>query len=285
VTPEGFQLARLAARAAAGEARAEAEAERARRALRLSELGSPLLREVHARVAEMHRRNADLHRATARLHQSLLHQMQYAADAISDGHRLVRAVAEVTQAPSSAILLLAGDGSTAEVLTMGTVAEAAQDLELVHGEGPMHTATAADRAVDVEGDAIGEAWPMYAPPVIGLGVRIIVAAPLRIRHDVVGAVGLFDPTDTAVRGPGFQQIVDGLAQVLLERAATEGIPTAVFGAKGMSEIHQACGMVAVEADCDVATALALIRARAFADDVRATTVARRVLSGELRLSI
>ena len=48
-------------------------------------------------------------------------------------------------------------------------------------------------------------------------------------------------------------------------------------------VHQAVGIVAEQAHCDTSAALALIMARAFADDVPSPDLAARIVAGDLRL--
>jgi hypothetical protein len=76
--------------------------------------------------------------------------------------------------------------------------------------------------------------------------------------------------------------------LLLDAAAGSGDGVAdttplLEGGDGRHELHNAAGIVAERAGCDTAGALALIRARAFADSVPPLVVARRVICGELRL--
>jgi AmiR/NasT family two-component response regulator len=49
-------------------------------------------------------------------------------------------------------------------------------------------------------------------------------------------------------------------------------------------VHQAAGMLCVQAGCPISDALALIRARAFADAEPVEATAMRIVSGHLRLA-
>src|SRR5262249_19661128 len=59
------------------------------------------------------------------------------------------------------------------------IARAAQDLELALGEGPAVTAMTADVPVRAVGGSLPDRWPLYGPAIGELGVRAVVAGPLR----------------------------------------------------------------------------------------------------------
>ncbi len=278
-------MATWEARAVLAEARAEAEARRARRAERVAEQGPMSLRDLHQDLAVLHRRNEERHRTTARLHRSLVERVQLWSGGLTGGLLLAHAVADASRCPSSAIVLLARDGSTADFVATDGLAEAAQDLEFVHDEGPLHAACALGNYWVVTGSQIGQSWPGYGRALTGLGIRTVVAAPLRAGSAVIGAVGLFDPPSSAMGDAVLEGLASGVTPVLLEQVGTDGAQGGDLALEGMREIHQAAGVVAAETGCDVRAALALIRARAFVCNELAATIARQVLAGDLHLSL
>jgi hypothetical protein len=279
----GRHLAAWETRALQAETRAEAEARRACRAERVAEQGPEPLRDLHDELAQLHRRNEERHRATARLHRSLVDRLQLWQGRVNGSLLLAHAVSDASLCPSSAIVLLAGDGSTADFVSTDRLAEAVQDLEFVHDEGPLHAACAAGRAWTLTEQEIRATWPGYGQELADLGVHTVVVAPLRAGSAVLGAVGLFDPPST-MTGATLEGLASGVTPVLLEQGS-EPAPGGVLALAGMKQIHQAAGVVAVEAGCDVGSALALIRARAFVCDEPAAAIARQVLAGDLHLSL
>ncbi|WP_432478665.1 GAF domain-containing protein [Nocardioides sp. GXQ0305] len=281
----GRHLHTWEARAALAEARAEAEARRARRAERVAVDGPESLRALSAELAEVHRRNEERHRTAARMHRSLVQRAQLAGSPTSVGLLLAHAVADASRCPSSAIVLLADDGSTADFVGADGLAEAAQDLEFVHDEGPLHSVCARGEARLLTGQDIQREWPHYGQDLAALGISTVVAAPLRAGAAVLGAVGLFDPPSATLGGEELAAIAGGVTPVLLDHADAEARPGGGAALDGMRIIHQAAGFVASDVGCDVPAALALLRARAFVCGEPAATIAQRILDGELHLSL
>jgi hypothetical protein len=69
-------------------------------------------------------------------------------------------------------------------------------------------------------------------------------------------------------------------------ASDEGVPPlGMFDDRDLRPVvHQAAGMLCVQAGCPISDALALIRARAFADAEPVEATAMRIVSGHLRLA-
>jgi hypothetical protein len=180
--------------------------------------------------------------------------------------------------------MLTADGAPAELLATDAVADQAQELELVHGEGPLHDATLDDRAISLAVGELEGRWPSYAAPVSALGVHRVTAVPLRSPGTTLGAIGLFSRTLRPASVDALQHVSDLLVEVIVDEAP-EVAASAVFGAGELGRVHQAAGMLSARLGCDVAAARALIRARAFADESTAAMVAQAVLEGELDLSL
>ncbi|MEK8172194.1 ANTAR domain-containing protein [Streptomyces sp. M19] len=61
-------------------------------------------------------------------------------------------------------------------------------------------------------------------------------------------------------------------------------PELYGGTDHRDAVHQAAGMLSVQANCSVGDALAIIRARAFAEEVSTDAIAGQVMRGELKLT-
>ena len=272
------------ARAVAAEARAAAEARRAQRAEHLAEHGHERLRELNRSLAEVHRLSEERHRITAALHRSLVRQRSSRLGEVGIGRLMATAISDVFGCPSTAVLLIAADGSTAECVGTDSLATESQDLELVHGEGPLHAAWVSGEQVEASSSGIVERWPHYGSGIDDVGLRTVLAVPLNRGAAVLGAVGVFNPHQVA-GSPPLARLAGRAADVILDQVRDGDDFERLLVLDGMQDIHQAAGAVAAETACDVRSAMALIRARAFASGESAATVARRVLDGELHLSL
>ena len=69
-------------------------------------------------------------------------------------------------------------------------------------------------------------------------------------------------------------------------ASDEGVPQlGLFEDRDLRPVvHQAAGMLCVQAGCTIADAIALIRARAFAEAESVEATAMRIVSGRLHLA-
>ena len=276
-----WDLNLLLTRAAAEDIRADSAAARAAEAELRAMRCAPEMHDIHVSAARVHRRNEELHRATARLHRSLARQVTTQAV----GASVVTAISEATDAPDVALLLLTSDGAAAGSQATDGLGETAQDLELVHGEGPSHSAWNSRRPVLNEGDEIAHHWPHLGPPLRSLGISTVLAVPIRVPHGVLGALTLYNPPAQVRCGSALQGAADAFAHLLARTVDIGQAPDSLDLADidGVSRLHRAAGVVAVDCDCSINDALALIRARSFVENCATSATVERVLSGDLRL--
>jgi len=183
-------------------------------------------------------------------------------------------------------------------LTVGSDATAVQleELQLTMGEGPCMDAFESSRIAlypDI-GIAGAERWPAYAGGAAEMGVRAMFSFPLRIGGIRFGVLDLFrsepgslteDELTTALH------YVDAAVLILLHLQAVgtlgDGEPATgletpyEIAFQGHAELHQATGMVAVQAGVGLASALVLLRARAFASNRSLADVALDVVQRRL----
>lgn len=202
---------------------------------------------------------------------------------------------------SAAGIALMNDTGAIE-MTVGSDERAStiEELQLSLSEGPCLDAHATGRLVihpDLGALAL-ELWPLYTPAVLALGVRAIFSFPLRIGGIYLGvldlfrdAVGRLDPHELEWA----LHYVDAAVMVLIhlqsmDRAgprgeSTTGIEGPVeLAFHGHPEVHQATGMIAVQAGVRLNEALMLLRARAFAMGRPISEVAHGVVSGQIRFT-
>lgn len=155
-------------------------------------------------------------------------------------------------------------------------------FQLQWQDGPcldaFHTASPVVNA-DLRG--AGDRWPRFAPYATAAGFRSVHAFPLRLRADVIGAMGVFG-TQTATFDEADVQILQAMADVaaiglLQERAIRRGelLTEQLQGAlNSRIVIEQAKGAVAQAFQISVDEAFELLRANARRTNRRLGEVAR-----------
>lgn len=256
---------------------------------------SESMRAHHQRFATRYRQIEQRHLAAARLQALHATRLQnWAQDA--EGHGELRpvfmaAVAAVLGVDGAAVTVFGRRHTQAMVATSDPTAQAAHDLEFVLGEGPTTDATTSGAVVVAAGPAVRGRWPHYGAAVAELGVRAVVATPLTLPTVCLGALCGFDSRSSLQEGvaASVDTVADVLTHtVLLNSRATgeaDGIPRLPLfdEADYQAVVHQAVGMVSVQCDCDLDDALAMLRARSFADGRPIAVVATQIVNGTLRL--
>jgi hypothetical protein len=166
-------------------------------------------------------------------------------------------------------------------------AGAVDDLQFTLGEGPSIAADGSAGPV-LEPDLVFAfaQWPAFTPAALGQGVRAVFAFPLRMGGIHVGVLSLYRDTPGDLSGVDLQdaialgRIATHLVLDLEANLAPGTLPDRLAEiVDHRAGVHQATGMIAVQLDTDVATALGRLRAFAWSrersiDDVAAAVVAR-----------
>lgn len=184
----------------------------------------------------------------------------------------------------------ATDGLQAVVAATDGLARELEDLQFLTGEGPCVDAFATDRVV-VQPDlaaADPTRWPVYGPQALAAGVAAVFALPLSQGGIRLGVLDLYrlqpgplpDP-DTA-RALAYADAAAVLLLYLQQEAGAKLNPQLEVGWSERGQVHQATGMIAVQAAVSPTQALLLLRARAYAEERSIHDVALDVLSRALR---
>jgi hypothetical protein len=288
------EVARVRARALAGRQRAARAATIAERHESLAAAGSEALRSLHQKIAAMHRQIERRHREAAAMHAEYAERL-----AAWFGHTVQRerrpvfmaSVARTLGSDSAAIILLGADLDEILAAASDGLARQAQDLEFAFREGPARDAAIGRVPVTADNRAFSDRWTHYGPALAQLGVHAVAAVPLQLPEGAFGALTAFstgsaDDLDLTALGT----VADTLAHAILsapEPAASDlDMPrVGIFEDSDVRPVvHQAAGMLCVQAHCTIADALALIRARAFVDEEPAEATAGRILNGLLHLA-
>ncbi len=173
-----------------------------------------------------------------------------------------------------------------------------EQLQFLLGEGPCRDAYATAGPIlagDLRAPAWRERWPAFAPAAVLAGAHAVFALPLRVGDTGMGVMDLYRDTagELADRTLADALVLAGavVELILAETAALDDGGEPLRAAHGdhllqRAAVHQATGMISVQAGVPVEDALAQLRARAFAtgrdlDEVAADVVARRLRFDDL----
>ena len=258
-----------------------------------SAAGPEDLRSLRIRMAILHWQMQTRHRTSAALQEVHVIRMEAWADGRGPAFRPVfmSAVAAAMGVGSAAATLRGRRLAAVVAAASDALARAAHDLEIVLGEGPAVTAMTAGVPVSAVGGSLADRWPLYGPAIGELGVRAVVAVPLRNATDCLGTLCAYshEPVlpDSVVAIAG--RVADAVTHTMLLSPPDPTVSGAARDVPLFDEsdyqaiVHQAAGMVAVQFGCGIDDAERLIRARAFADGRPVEEVALSVLRRETRL--
>ena len=280
---------RFLARAQVSDDRALAEERRAQRAQELAESGPAVLRTLHLSMAEAHRTSAERHRVVAQLHHSLALRLRVSsAGSEWTGSVFADLVSDALAAQNAAAILRGPDGSILESQGTEGLGAVAQDLELIFDEGPLRSACATSVKVMESGPSWGQRWSGFGPAAAEAGLRSVFAAPIGLADRTIGAVAVYNSAAPSKPTAPLKALAEVLATLV--SVADVGVPSQQDGSAWdpvgqMTEIHQAVGRVAAANGCDRADAMSLIQAHAYATAQSMAVVARRIVQGDLVITL
>jgi hypothetical protein len=264
-------------------------------------------------MAQIHRQLGQRHLTAARIHRTHAERLRACLDrepaGLPPAFTFMVAVAETSGADSALLSLFGHHQAEAFVVTSDNIAAAAHDLEVTLAEGPGRDAMSGHRLVAASDGALERRWPMYGPAAASLGIYAAAAVPLGVPDQCLGALTVFSLHPAEHLGTeSLGTVADALTHTMLlsgERAyggtvQAGGDESGSGGRAGhiaaelsqlplpdegdhLAIVHQAAGMVAGERGCGIGDALAIIRARAFADSKPVEEIAAEVVSRELAL--
>ena len=182
------------------------------------------------------------------------------------------------------LALMTDDGPAGIIAATDGAARELEELQFSLGEGPCVDASRTGRPV-LQPEFARTApprWPGFAGGALEVGVRALFAFPLRVGAIRLGVLDLYRDragrlsTDELAEALSF---ADAATLLLLQEQASTAPSSAVPVLDDRAEVHQATGVVSVQAAVGLAEALVLLRARAFADQRPLGDLARDVLTG------
>jgi hypothetical protein len=242
------------------------------------------MQPLYDKMAALQRRLAARHLATADIHQAHLVRLERW---LTEPEMIIRptflsAVAEVLGVPFAAAALCGVEQVPLAVAASDTTARAAQELERVLDEGPALLALAQGGPVAAAGSAMFDRWTRYGPAVAELGVRSVIAVPLRSSATCFGALCAYDraPAIAAAVAAGAEVMAEAMALSMLDGGMPGPLATDGF----QPRIHQAAGILSAYHDCSMGDAEAMLRAHAFAENRPVADVASDVIAARTRLA-
>jgi hypothetical protein len=189
--------------------------------------------------------------------------------------------------------LMTDDGPAGTVAATDGRALEVEDLQFSLGEGPCVDASQSGRPV-LQPDLArtgGQRWPVFAAGAAAAGLAAVFAFPLRVGGIRLGVLDLYRTTTGALSEDELASALafaDAATAVLLHLQAHasgwEAPLDSLTVLDDRAEVHQATGVVSVQAAVPIREALLLLRARAYAEQRPIGTLARDVLGGAVDFS-
>jgi hypothetical protein len=208
------------------------------------------------------------------------------ADVTTLPQRLVMACALALPVTGVGMVLMTASGPAGSVAVTDPTAGTMEELQFTLGEGPCVESSATGRPV-LQPDLArtGPArWPGFCAGALEAGILAIFALPLRVGGIRLGVLDLYRDTAGDLTGGELTDALsfaDAATSVLLRLQAYGDVGAqgaAVPVLEDRAEVHQAAGMVSVQAGVSLGEAMVLVRARAFAMERPMLDVARDVLA-------
>jgi hypothetical protein len=207
-------------------------------------------------------------------------------------HSLCVAAARAVGVSGAGVILMSGGRALGSICVSDPMTAAVEEVQYTLGEGPcvdaFHT-----RAPVLAPDLAhpdGNLWPGFRIGAVSAGVCAVFGFPLLIGSVCFGALNLYNVSPGALSD---DQFADALAVAHVASRTVLGWQS-VAGPGSLAwqlahipmhraVVHQAAGMVSVQATVSVPDAVVMLRAYAFAEDRPITDVAAAVVNGYLRL--
>lgn len=204
--------------------------------------------------------------------------------------RLCTALIAALPIDGAGVALMTAAGHAGLLVASDSPAAAMEHLQETLGEGPCLDASRDGRPVLLP-DLVQTGttrWPGFTSSAADAGIAAVFAFPLQVGAIRLGVLDLYRRTTGSLDGLELAEALDfasAATTILLELQHGAPIgqlhPLLADAADGHREIHQATGMVSVQAAVGLVEALLLLRARAYATerpllDIAADVVHRRL---------
>lgn len=197
--------------------------------------------------------------------------------------------AQTLPVTGAGMALVTARGAESLIAASDATAARLEELQFDAGEGPCTDAVALGRPVlhpDLVRTGVGR-WPALAAPALQAGIAAVFAFPVHLGTAPVGALDLYRDTpgelsDTELaQGMAFAEAAGQVLARLQEQAPGAIHPDLVAPHDERLRVHQATGMISVQAAVGVNDALLLLRARAYSEGRGLVAVAGDVITKKI----
>ena len=207
------------------------------------------------------------------------------------GGSLCAVAAEFIQLDGATISLVSGDNQLTSLCASNVVSKKLLGLEVTLGEGPTTDACSGDGVVRVPDLSVAtdQSWLSYVPSASAMGAASVFAFPVAMGAVRLGALTFFrwqpGPLSDAQEADAFL-MASVVARAILDLQA--GAPRGSLATQLEREarfdfsVHQAAGMIAVQAKMSVGDALVALRAHAFATNQGVAELSAKVVARQIR---
>jgi len=205
---------------------------------------------------------------------------------------LCQACADALPVSGVGMGLMTDSGHEGAIAATDGPARLMEDLQFTLGEGPCLDASREGRPV-LQPDLARTAprrWPVFGPAVLEAGIAAIFAFPLQVGWIRLGVLDIYRDTAGNLDDDELAQALafaDAAVVILVHLQSQVGAgqgmhPQLTDTAGNRPEIHQATGMVSVQALVGLTEAFLLLRAHSFSAERSILDVARDVVARRLR---
>ncbi len=203
---------------------------------------------------------------------------------------LCSVAAEITAVSAAGVALATSRDALLCFCASSDVANSLIELEITVGEGPCLLTLDGQDSIAEEDlrTSRNSRWMLYTPTALEEGIRSVFGFPIRIGGIRLGVLCLYQTTP----GPLSEgQFTDAL---LMASVIGRGIVALQAGARPETlsgelqreaafdfSVHQAAGMVAVQASIDISSALVALRMHAFSLSESLSSVCARIINRQL----
>ena len=206
---------------------------------------------------------------------------------------LCTASARVTEVSGAGVVLILRGRALGTVCSSDPATEAVEEVQFTLGEGPCVDAFHSRAPVlvpDLAGLG-GSRWPGFREGALAEGIQAVFGFPITVGSVCIGALNLYNKRSGALTD---EQLADALAVAQVAGRTVMGWQS-VAGEGSLAwqlehvpahraVVHQATGMVSVQAGVTLEDAVILLRAYAFAEDRPISVVAEDVVDAQLRFA-
>jgi hypothetical protein len=207
-------------------------------------------------------------------------------------HSLCVASAAAVGVAGAGVILMSGGRALGSVCVSDAMSEAAEEAQYTLGEGPCVDAFRTKEPVLVPELADPESthWTGFRQAAQAAGVRAVFGFPLLIESVCFGALNLYHDRPGALSDDQFANalaVAHVASRTVLGWQSVAGPGSLAWQLEHVpvhrAVVHQAAGMVSVQAAVSVPDAVVMLRAFAFSEDRRISDVATEVVGRLLRL--